>query len=631
MPVTKQRGEPSWLAITLVLMLALGGAGYYVMTGRPSPEQMIKVPERKPATPAANATTSAAAPSFEKFADAKEFRAWLAESGETTSAVAPVSKELKTEDDATRPGKLKAAGNNLFFATSPTGRKQAAAVRLVKAWPIDNLALAASLEENGDLVAVGETLVVATANGLQAYDVTDMNKPVKTWRYAYGDGQTLHSTQTVGTETVLVVESLIDRQNPCPLKPLLSEGSVVEVPCDAVWHPGRPGGETAALSVIALETTTGKVTRTAAVVGERYGLEMAIAAGGLYAAAALPSDELATAVAFAKESAPDVPEEVTRELEKIQSYDLTPAARTLQVDAVIGNWLNAMTEEERAMTQGLLAGRLASFWSASGREMEKSALLSLDFRTFTLKATGTVPGVVPTASAMKVQDDGLAVYTAISGEASVPKGLRLTRTGTQGDLYVLDGSLKPVSNLMEVPRGQGLGTVRFMSGKAFIASTAETDGVTVVDLLSEGGPTISGKLALPGAASYLHRISDTRLIGVGKEGSQVKISLFDIGGREPKEMARYALDEYWTDVEGTHAAFTLDAERQALFLPASRGGYVMSFEGDTLGIVTPVNGLRVSRSAFANGLLYLAGEDKLTVVSTTTWKRTMQVTWPLGR
>lgn len=110
MPVTttNQRSEPSGLVIVIVLALAAAGATYYVMTGRPAPEQMVKVPERAPVVVAAGDV--APLPLFETFSDAQLFRAWLGKANETKPEVAVPTRTEQLGSGTAGAERLKLTG-----------------------------------------------------------------------------------------------------------------------------------------------------------------------------------------------------------------------------------------------------------------------------------------------------------------------------------------------------------------------------------------------------------------------------------------------------------------------------------------------------------------------------------------
>ena len=102
----------------------------------------------------------------------------------------------------------------------------------------------------------------------------------------------------------------------------------------------------------------------------------------------------------------------------------------------------------------------------------------------------------------------------------------------------------------------------------------------------------------------------------------MKVSLFDVSSpSNPKEAAKYTLDEYWSDVLNTQHAFLLDDKHKVFFLPGSKGGYVFSYQGDELKLIKAVSGIQARRAIFLNDYLYVVGNDKIVVLDETNWEK----------
>ena len=79
----------------------------------------------------------------------------------------------------------------------------------------------------------------------------------------------------------------------------------------------------------------------------------------------------------------------------------------------------------------------------------------------------------------------------------------------------------------------------------------------------------------------MHPISGDRMIGVGYDADEqedfswfqgIQISMFDVSDpANPRESAKYQLDESWSDVSNTHHAFLADAKHGIFFLPGKLG------------------------------------------------------------
>ncbi|HPC28091.1 MAG TPA: beta-propeller domain-containing protein, partial [Candidatus Methanomethylicus sp.] len=152
---------------------------------------------------------------------------------------------------------------------------------------------------------------------------------------------------------------------------------------------------------------------------------------------------------------------------------------------------------------------------------------------------------------------------------------------------------------------------------------------------SPTAPEIIGILKIPGYSSYLHPLGDSYVIGVGKEGSNLKLSLFDVSNvSEPREVAKFQLDYAYSDSEALndHKAFLFDEQKGLLVLPVSwnsgrdwtysQGAYVFNLTVDggfvLKGVVnhqlntnTSSWDYAVRRSLYIGNTLYTLSSEKL--------------------
>jgi uncharacterized secreted protein with C-terminal beta-propeller domain len=133
---------------------------------------------------------------------------------------------------------------------------------------------------------------------------------------------------------------------------------------------------------------------------------------------------------------------------------------------------------------------------------------------------------------------------------------------------------------------------------------------------------LKGQLKIPGYSSYLHPITKDKILGIGKEGSNVKISLFDVSDPErPTEISKYNLDEYWSDILNTHHAFLLDEKHQIFFLPGGRGGYIFSYQNNKFELKRAVSDISAKRAIYINDYLYIIGDNKIVVLNELNWEK----------
>ena len=117
-------------------------------------------------------------------------------------------------------------------------------------------------------------------------------------------------------------------------------------------------------------------------------------------------------------------------------------------------------------------------------------------------------------------------------------------------------------------------------------------------------------------------ITKDKILGIGQEGGQVKVSLFDVSSAsDPKEIAKYVLNEGWSDVLSTHHAFLLDTKHEIFFLPGSQGGYIFSYQGNNLELKKAVSSISARRAIYLDDYLYIIGDDEIVVLNELNWTR----------
>ena len=190
------------------------------------------------------------------------------------------------------------------------------------------------------------------------------------------------------------------------------------------------------------------------------------------------------------------------------------------------------------------------------------------------------------------------------------------------DVYILDENLEITGSVKDLGLTERIYSARFIADKGYLVTFRQVDPFYVLDLSDPKNPELKGELKIPGYSSYLHPITKDKILGIGKEGSQVKISLFDVESPEnPSELAKYTLNEYWSDILNTHHAFLLDKKHEIFFLPGSKGGYIFSYEGNQLKLTRAVSDIRARRAIYINDYLYIIGDDKIAVLNEIDWEK----------
>jgi len=102
--------------------------------------------------------------------------------------------------------------------------------------------------------------------------------------------------------------------------------------------------------------------------------------------------------------------------------------------------------------------------------------------------------------------------------------------------------------------------------------------------------------------------------------------LFNVADpKNPTEIDKYTLDEYWSDILNTHHAFLLDEKHSIFFLPGQKGGYIFSYKNDRLELEKAVSDVTAKRAIYINDYLYIVGDDKIVVLNESDWTKTNEL------
>jgi uncharacterized secreted protein with C-terminal beta-propeller domain len=203
---------------------------------------------------------------------------------------------------------------------------------------------------------------------------------------------------------------------------------------------------------------------------------------------------------------------------------------------------------------------------------------------------------------------------------------------TKNDVYtipVTGSDLKIVGSIKDLGLGERIYAVRFMGPIGYLVTFRQTDPFYVINFADNTSPELAGQLKIPGYSSYLELLSNPDgngdyplVLGVGREGSQVKLAIFDVSNpNNPIEKSKYTLAENWTEVENNHHAFLKDPLHSVFFIPGGNGGYVFSYAGGTLSLKATLSGYSVKRAVYIDNYLYIIAQDKIAVFDETTWTK----------
>jgi putative cell wall-binding protein len=180
----------------------------------------------------------------------------------------------------------------------------------------------------------------------------------------------------------------------------------------------------------------------------------------------------------------------------------------------------------------------------------------------TYLGSGSVPGYTIGQYALSELAGNMRIATTLEP----PWTEEGTQEGTtESGIHVLalrDGGYREIGSVGGLGRGERIYAVRYFGDLAALVTFRQVDPLFLVDLSDPAAPRVAGELEMTGFASYLHRVGDGRLLGVGMEATDqgvvtgAQVSLFDISDpAAPALVDRVEFPQAYTPVQWDPHAF----------------------------------------------------------------------------
>ena len=500
------------------------------------------------------------------------------------------------------PDIVKTDGKNIFYSMTFFGpyiryypEKEGRTIS-VKAFPPEKMSQNFEIKKGGNLLLYKDVLAVIGYNEITAYSKSDGKK---LWNIEI-DGSFV-TARLYGDSIYLITSRGLDYYDPCPVKPLTVNGKPYEIVCTDIYHPPFSGSRIL-YSVFKIDPESGEVEKSINFLGS-YGSTVYMSENAIYVAYNKRMGEDEIYFRFLNENQDLLPKEVLDRIEKVMGYDISSQAKMIEIQNAINEYLLSLDRDERLKFENNFWNRMQDFRKEIKREMSRTYIVKLSLELKSV-AEGEVPGRLLNQFSMDEYEGYLRVATTL---------------GDENDLYVLDGELEITGKITGFGEDERIYAVRFIEDRGYIVTFRETDPFFVIDLSDPKNPEIKGELKIPGFSSYLHPVEEHLILGVGREGSYVKLSMFDVSDAEnPQEVAKYTLKESWSEVLYNHHAFLLDSKHKIFFLPAGNHGYVFSYR-DGIELVKAVN-MPAVRALYIDDYLYIVG-DGIAVYDENTWEK----------
>ena len=496
--------------------------------------------------------------------------------------------------------------------------------KIVKAFPPSELSLDSEIEKGGDLLLVKEKniLVIFSGKTISGYDVANPQKPQKKWEIKLEKENSIVTSRLYKNKIYLVIQNLIDEVNPCPIRPFILEGRDFEIECQQIYHPLVPIPADVTFLAMVLDPISGEIEKKITFVGSFGQSVVYMSNKALYITYSYSESIFEFFLSFLKEEIDDLfPEEVREKIKKLEGYDISQQAKITEMFTILRKYLNSLSDEEQLRLENELENQMSSYYQRKKRELEKSGILKIDLEEFQISATANIPGHPLNQFALDEYQENLRMAVTLGNTFFWFGYLQLT-SESANDVYILDKDLKIIGSVKDLGLTERIYSARFIEDKGYLVTFRETDPFYVLDLNDPKNPKLKGELKIPGYSSYLHPIEKDKILGIGKEGWKVKVSLFDVSNPEnPKELDKYILDESWSDILKTHHAFLLDQKHEIFFLPGSRGGYIFSYKDDKLKLMKAVGKIFAKRAIYLDDYLYIIADEKIVVLDERSWEK----------
>ncbi len=262
---------------------------------------------------------------------------------------------------------------------------------------------------------------------------------------------------------------------------------------------------------------------------------------------------------------PILPDEATNELATIDSLSIDDYQKKTVSEWIIQNYVEKMDEK--------LKQNIAMLFLMN---LEKSIIhkIRINEGIITYDSQGTVPGYVKNQFSISEYNEYIRIATTVNGWMV---SSYLSSIESYNNVYVLDENLETVGSIENIANGEEIYSVRFQDNKCYLVTYKQIDPFFVIDLQDPRNPEILGELKIPGYSTYLHPYDEDKIIGIGQEENNVKISLFNVEDViNPKELSTYKIQ---SEDEGNkwsyssalyeHKAFLFDREKNLLIIPIS--------------------------------------------------------------
>jgi uncharacterized secreted protein with C-terminal beta-propeller domain len=487
--------------------------------------------------------------------------------------------------------------------------------KILQAFPPEEMEQLGGINNVGDLLLSGDNLVVFTSDIIHGYDVSDRSSPKKIWEIPYDDRTNYVAARLYGDEIFLILNTRVNMENPCPYYPVKIGGEGLSIDCTDIYYPTIPVSTNTTYTVMKINISDGTVKEKVSFLGDSVSSVVYMSKDNIYLTYSYYEDRVNMVVKFIREEGATLFSEFVKDkIVKLSSYDISSRAKNEELNAIMEDYFSNVSVDEQMRIENEFENAFARFEENHIREFTTTGIVKIGVNNLDITSTGKVPGHPLNQFSLDEYKGNLRIATNSSSYG-------FSSSGDVNDVYVLDGKLKIIGNVLDLGKDERIYSTRFLGDRGYVVTFRETDPFYVLDLSDPNNPQMKGELKIPGYSSYLHPVSGNLILGVGREDANVKLSLFDVSNAsDPVEKDKYLLKDYWDKVSQNHHAFLMDPDHKVFFIPGSEGGYIVSYEGDKLRLIRTVKDTNIERAIYIDDYMYIIGKEGITVLNEKDWE-----------
>ena len=488
---------------------------------------------------------------------------------------------------------------------------------LINAFPPADMAVKSKLDTSGEMLLVKDKkiLTVFGPQSITAYNVSETSNPKELWNNKLEQNTSVVSSRLHNGKIYVVTRTYLNQSDPCPILPM----SGIVIDCWEMYRPAKILPTDSSFTAMVIDPVTGKAEKELSFLGSTQDSIVYMSPQALYITYYYPEPTAKLTVKAMIERGTGVfPASVIEEIKKVDTYSISDEAKTVELQVILDRYYKTISADERLKVENNWNNQLQAYIKDHRRELEKTTIVKIPLDTFTIGATGSVPGYPVNQFALDEYQGNLRVAVTVGERSSWWWGWQSQESAN--DVYILNSSLAIIGSVRDLGLSERIYAARFIGERGYLVTFRQIDPFYVLDLSNPQNPKRVGELKIPGYSSFLVALAENKILGVGQESNQVKVAIFDVTNpASPVEKDKYILAENWSEVLSNHKAFLMDEKHSIFFIPGSQGGYVFSYAGDKLSLAKAVSGYDVKRAVYLNDYLYVVGQNNITVLDENTW------------